>query len=185
MLGLGSSNTAFIPITKAEQKRARLREVELTIRLCVHPTDPPEFATVTTQYTKLKGETVTLACPASASPAPTTVVWYKDNVQLTVTGRYSGGTLSTPALTISSLTGTDSGDFFCRVTNSLGTADSSNMNLDVQCECLRLGCSGVRGLLTRARALAHTHTHTNTHQKKKKEEKKKKRFLHFFKIKFL
>ena len=165
MLGVGSSNTAFIPITKAEQKRARFSEMELTIRLCVHPTDPPEFATVTTQYTKLKGETVTLACPASASPAPTTVVWYKDNVQLTVTGRYSGGTLSTPALTISSLTGTDSGDFFCRVTNSLGTADSSNMNLDVQCECLRLGCSGVGGLL------AHTHTHTHTPTKQNRNKK--------------
>ena len=104
---------------------------------------------------------MTLGCPVSANPAATAVVWYKDNAQLTVTGRYSGGTLSTPDLTISGLSGSDTGRYFCRVTNSLGTTDSSNINVDVQCKCLFLRVAAAIGNFRLART--HTHTHARMH----------------------
>jgi hypothetical protein len=107
----------------------------LCVRLCLQ-TDPPEFNNTATQYDRVKGTSVTLACDVSANPAATQVVWYKNGAVLNVQSSsfYTGGTVSTPDLTISALHKTDSDVYVCSVTNALGTRNSTNINLNVQCE---------------------------------------------------
>ncbi|XP_076438261.1 hemicentin-2-like [Babylonia areolata] len=92
----------------------------------------PELSSAATRITRLEGTSVTLPCPYSAHPAPTSLLWYKNGVQLSVQGRYSGGTLSTPGLTIGSVVSTDLATYLCRVTNSMGTSSSGPISLDVQ-----------------------------------------------------
>ncbi|XP_070202021.1 hemicentin-1-like isoform X2 [Littorina saxatilis] len=93
----------------------------------------PQFNNTTPiEVNKTKGETVTLQCQADSNPPPTSITWHKNGQQVTIMGRYSGGTLTNPALTITGLTGSDSGHYNCRVTNDLGTGNSTQTNLIVQ-----------------------------------------------------
>ncbi|XP_061169583.1 hemicentin-1-like [Saccostrea echinata] len=90
-------------------------------------------------YTGIGGGSVTLVCSIiSSNPTATAVIWEKDingnptNVQNFMGGRISGGTVSQPSLTISSLTGSDTGTYYCSARNSVGTGSRSATSLTVQ-----------------------------------------------------
>jgi hypothetical protein len=53
-----------------------------------------------------------------------------------VSGRYQGGTTSSPSLIISNVDNTDEGFYICSATNSVGTGQSSHTYLDVQFQSL-------------------------------------------------
>ncbi|KAK7459748.1 hypothetical protein BaRGS_00038931 [Batillaria attramentaria] len=94
----------------------------------------PKIETPVTSYNQTKGDSVTLECHATAVPPVSGVTWFKDNDQLTVTssgGKYSGGTVVTPDLTISSLRGEDTGDYYCRLTNMIGSTNGGVIRLNV------------------------------------------------------
>lgn len=108
----------------------------------VEPVFPPFSAdlptfnnTNPTEITPNKGSTVTITCQAKANPPPTSITWYKDDVPLSITGRYSGGTLSNPDLIIANLNGSESGSYYCGITNGLGSRNNTPTDVDVQCEC--------------------------------------------------
>ncbi|XP_062602997.1 hemicentin-1-like isoform X5 [Saccostrea cucullata] len=90
-------------------------------------------------YTGINGGSVTLVCSIiSSNPTATSVIWEKDingnptSVQSFMGTRVSGGTVSQPSLTISSLTGGDTGTYYCSARNSVGTGSRSTTTLTVQ-----------------------------------------------------
>lgn len=58
-----------------------------------------------------------------------TYAWYQNNTNLTDVGTITGS--ATPALTISSLAGGNSGTYYCKVTGATGSTQSSNAVLNV------------------------------------------------------
>ncbi|XP_025101325.1 hemicentin-1-like isoform X2 [Pomacea canaliculata] len=94
----------------------------------------PIVSTPVTYYNGSRGGSVTMKCEVTASPAPTGISWYKDGSLLVTSGsgvKYSGGTTSTPDLTINSLAGNDTGKYICKAANNLGSTESSNITLEV------------------------------------------------------
>lgn len=90
-------------------------------------------------YSGITGGTVTLVCSIiSSNPSATSVIWEKDingfptNVSSLMASRISGGTVSQPSLTISSLTAGDTGTYYCSAANSVGTGSRSSTTLTVQ-----------------------------------------------------
>ncbi|VDH91359.1 Hypothetical predicted protein, partial [Mytilus galloprovincialis] len=81
-------------------------------------------------------QNATIECNVVATPAETSISWQKiqNTVPSTVviTGRYQGGTVSSPNLIIINVDNTDEAFYICSATNSLGTGDSSQTYLDVQ-----------------------------------------------------
>ncbi|XP_063428583.1 hemicentin-1-like isoform X6 [Mytilus trossulus] len=90
------------------------------------------------------GESVVINCIVTADPKETTITWQKvvNNVPTTLSitsnNRYSGGTVSTPALTISNVEDNDEGQYICQATNTVGTGSSNRVYLDVVGEPPRL-----------------------------------------------
>ncbi|VDI76861.1 hemicentin [Mytilus galloprovincialis] len=90
------------------------------------------------------GESVVINCVVTADPKETTITWQKvvNNVPTTLSitsnNRYSGGTVSTPALTISNVEDNDEGQYICQATNTVGTGSSNQVYLDVVGEPPRL-----------------------------------------------
>lgn len=82
------------------------------------------------------GNTATLGCTVVANPTQTSVSWQKIQngvpSNVVVSGRYQGGTTSSPSLIISNVADTDEGFYVCSATNSVGTGQSSQTYLDVQ-----------------------------------------------------
>jgi hypothetical protein len=81
---------------------------------------------------------VTLECVVTANPTHTSVQWQKlvNNQYQTIAfnnnnNKYSGSTVNTPSLTLSSSDLNDEGYYICTATNSLGTGQSSQTFLDV------------------------------------------------------
>nr|XP_022324738.1 hemicentin-1-like isoform X39 [Crassostrea virginica] len=90
-------------------------------------------------YSGISGSSVTLVCSIiSSNPSATSVKWEKDvngvrtDVTTLMASRISGGSVNQPSLTISSLTGSDSGTYYCSAANAVGTGASSATTLTVQ-----------------------------------------------------
>ncbi|XP_069115359.1 hemicentin-1-like isoform X2 [Argopecten irradians] len=88
-------------------------------------------------YTVTTGQSITLTCTVSASPAINALVWKKIRGGVTTTistsgnNKYSGATINNPSLTIANSADTDEGYYYCEATNAVGTSDSSQSYLSV------------------------------------------------------
>ena len=90
-------------------------------------------------YSALIGSnSVTITCFVSGTPSASSVSWTKtqNGVQTTLditnsNGKYQGGTVSTPSLTIRNIVQNDEANYVCSATNLVGTASSQTAFLDV------------------------------------------------------
>lgn len=84
-------------------------------------------------YTVTVGAQAVINCRVTATPAVTSVSWYKDN-NLLSTGalRYSGGTTSNPSLTILSVEREDAGKYVCTASNSIGSGSTGDSYVTVR-----------------------------------------------------
>ncbi|XP_069114865.1 opioid-binding protein/cell adhesion molecule-like [Argopecten irradians] len=100
-------------------------------------TDVPTVSVGSASYSVALGGTATLGCTVSASPAVTSLYWSKvvngasSTIVTSGNTRYSGGTISSPSLVISSLETGDTGTYRCNAVNSIGTGQSSLTSLTV------------------------------------------------------
>ncbi|OWF56211.1 Titin [Mizuhopecten yessoensis] len=97
----------------------------------------PTVTVPQSSYSVSLEDTVTISCTVTAVPSATTVMWEYTNgngvistVDLT-NSRFSGGTLASPSLQISSAKLTDQGSYKCKATNSVGQGESSDVYLYV------------------------------------------------------
>ena len=88
-----------------------------------------------TSYSVRLSGSVTLTCTVSADPSHDRVFWNKlvNGVftQVTMVTRYSGSTVQSPSLTITNAEQSDKGDYVRYASNSIGTGNSQQVNLDV------------------------------------------------------
>ncbi|CAG2239189.1 HMCN [Mytilus edulis] len=88
-------------------------------------------------YSVLIGQQVTIHCTVTGTPTQTNVFWRKvvngvqTNVDINGNSRYSGGTTSSPSLTITNTQRSDEGIYLCYATNIVGTSNGQNTFLDV------------------------------------------------------
>ncbi|XP_071166138.1 hemicentin-1-like [Mytilus edulis] len=88
-------------------------------------------------YSVLTGQQVTIPCTVTGTPIQTNVFWRKvangvqTNVDINGNGRYSGGTTSSPSLTITNTQSSDEGTYVCYASNNIGTSNSQNTFLDI------------------------------------------------------
>ncbi|CAG2194109.1 HMCN [Mytilus edulis] len=88
-------------------------------------------------YSVLIGRGITIHCTVTGTPTQTNVTWRKvvngvqTNVDINGNGRYSGGTIAAPSLTITNTQNTDEGTYVCYATNIVGTSNSQNTFLEV------------------------------------------------------
>lgn len=68
----------------------------------------------------------------ATSGTPPTYQWYKDGVPMVNAARISG--VATPNLSIHPTRASDAGLYFCRVTNTCGTTDSTSIVVNAQCQ---------------------------------------------------
>ena len=90
------------------------------------------------QYSANYGQSVTLVCSVSGTPAATSVYWQKvKNGQTTTintnsnSNKYSGVTLQNPSLTISNVDNSDEATYTCFGVNSIGTGQSQQTVLSI------------------------------------------------------
>jgi hypothetical protein len=88
------------------------------------------------QYSVTVGNSITLTCTVTSNPTHTSVKWVRvlNNVNTDIAinnNKYSGSTVNTPSLTISSADNSDGGYYTCYATNSIGTGQSQNTFLNV------------------------------------------------------
>ncbi|XP_033758139.1 hemicentin-1-like [Pecten maximus] len=99
--------------------------------------DVPSVTIGSASYSVARGGSTTLGCTISASPSVTSVYWSKvtngasSTISTTGNTRFSGGTVSSPSLVISSLATDDTGTYRCNAVNSIGTGQSSLTSLTV------------------------------------------------------
>ena len=75
----------------------------------------------------VRGNTQTIICSVSGTPAANSISWTKDGSTLNIAnsgGKYSGGTTGNPSLTIINFQTTDAGTYSCSATNAAGTGSS-------------------------------------------------------------
>lgn len=88
-------------------------------------------------YSVQTSDSVTMMCIISANPSATSVTWYRvasaglEAIVVGSSSKYSGGSLTTPSLTISNTVDSDRGTYRCTATNAVGTGSSANVILDV------------------------------------------------------
>ena len=77
------------------------------------------------------GQSHTITCSVSSFSVITDVTWIKTTAVgneivnvVGVDGKFSGGTLSDPSLTINNIAKSDEGIYMCRATNCFGTTSS-------------------------------------------------------------
>ena len=98
-------------------------------------TDRPEITLYPLNVTEAEGYNITLTCNAFGNPEP--------NVSWTVIGSHMdisnnpriSFSQEKKTMIIMNVTRTDSGEYRCMATNSLGDATSHVATLDVQCKC--------------------------------------------------
>ena len=92
-----------------------------------------------THLEAVEGQSHTIACSVASVSVITDVTWicsaagYEIVKVVGVDGKFSGGTLSDPSLTINNIAKSDEGTYVCRATNCFGTTSS---------ECSVLTCKG-------------------------------------------
>ncbi|XP_076071096.1 uncharacterized protein LOC143042581 isoform X2 [Mytilus galloprovincialis] len=80
-----------------------------------------------TRYSPKENESVTLQVTVVGTPSK--INWYKDNQLITLSNRYSDGTVSSPALTITNVKLSDGGAYVCEITNGKDTARTGTIKL--------------------------------------------------------
>lgn len=105
--------------------------------ICILFLDVPVVtASIPTAPTRL-GNSVTITCTVSADPGATRIIWQIINPATnqgvnidTSIGKYSGGTLAIPSLTINPVGESDEGNYQCLAENAIGTTPSNRVYLD-------------------------------------------------------
>ena len=82
---------------------------------------------------------MTIQCNVAANPSHTSVYWQKitggasTNIDVANSaGKYTGSSVNTPSLTITSSQLTDQGTYICYATNTVGTGQSTQVVVAVQ-----------------------------------------------------
>ncbi|XP_063424598.1 hemicentin-1-like isoform X2 [Mytilus trossulus] len=109
----------FHPQTLNSKQTASM---QLTVRSGLSITAPRTF------YNPAETETVTLACIVTAGN-PTGISWKHDNINVIISGKMSGGTISNPALRISNVDMSDAGTYVCEATDGSATVRTNNIQL--------------------------------------------------------
>lgn len=73
----------------------------------------------------VNGNSVTLSCSSDANP-PATYTWYKKNQHQSLSRE--------PQLVFRPIQLLDSGEYYCKVENKLGSTTSESISVDVKCE---------------------------------------------------
>ena len=115
--------------------------------------DHPKITVQLVSVTNTEGDYIVLPCNATGNPVPT-ISWTRDGSLVNNTNNnFTGISLSRDKkhLTITNVTRTDSGEYRCVASNSLGHETSKAASLDVQCK-YRSFChpSGFLSLLVKA-----------------------------------
>ncbi|CAG2253540.1 HMCN [Mytilus edulis] len=92
-------------------------------------TTPPTVTVLQPSYSITVGDSVTLECTVTSVLPVTSVQWQRNVGGLVV--KYSGSTVNNPSLTITNTDTTDSANYVCTATNSVGTGTSSQTSLSV------------------------------------------------------
>ena len=74
----------------------------------------------------VNGSSVTLSCSSDANPAAT-YTWYKKN-------QHHRSLSREPQLVFRPIQLLDSGEYYCKVENKLGSRTSESISIDVKCE---------------------------------------------------
>lgn len=88
-------------------------------------------------YSVQTSDSVTMTCVISANPSATSVTWYTvasaglETIVVGSSSKYSGGSVTTPSLTISNTVDSDRGTYRCTATNAVGAGSSANVIFDV------------------------------------------------------
>ena len=100
--------------------------------------DHPKISVRPQVKTTTEGDTVTLSCNTTGNPVPT-ISWTINGSPVDTTDNprisFSRGKQQ---LTITNVSRTDSGEYRCAASNSLGNDTSNTTSLDVQCKCGQL-----------------------------------------------
>ena len=91
----------------------------------------PSIHISSTNVEVVEGQSNTITCSVSSISDITDVKWTKTTAVgneivnvVGVDGKFSGGTLSDPSLTINNIVKSDEGTYVCRATNCFGTTSS-------------------------------------------------------------
>lgn len=98
--------------------------------------DFPVVRVLSNSYSVLLGNTATLECVITASPAASIVQWYRviNGQQQTIdssSSNYNTPTVNNPSLRVLSAANSDEGYYICSASNPVGTASSAQTFLDV------------------------------------------------------
>ncbi|VDI54451.1 hemicentin [Mytilus galloprovincialis] len=96
----------------------------------------PVVRVLSNSYSVLLGNTATLECVITASPAASIVQWYRviNGQQQTIdssSSNYNTPTVNNPSLRVLSAANSDEGYYICSASNPVGTASSAQTFLDV------------------------------------------------------
>lgn len=97
----------------------------------------PDVQIVSDSYSVEIGSAVTLECQIKSDPPHNSVQWQRvlegvpQNLDVSNSIKYVGGTSNTPSLTIQNVADSDEGNYICTATNAMGTGSSSQTNVDV------------------------------------------------------
>lgn len=97
----------------------------------------PQVAILSNNYRVEVGNTITIQCVITANPSVTSVQWQRlvngqtQNVDVAGNARITGGTVTTPSITINNAQFSDEGNYICTATNAVGTGASAQSYLDV------------------------------------------------------
>ena len=95
-------------------------------------TGRPSIHIAPTNADLVGGQSHTITCSVSSILGVTDVTWIKTTasydtiINVCEDGKFSGGTLSDPSLTINNIVKSDEGTYMCRATNFFGTASSKD-----------------------------------------------------------
>ncbi|CAC5377794.1 HMCN [Mytilus coruscus] len=134
VVGTGSSSQIYLTVT------GNLPSV--TVALSNYNTNIDVIGSIPTvtigsnYYSVNYGNTASIVCNVVATPTETSISWQKIQngipSTIVISGRYQGGTVSSPNLIITGAESTDEAFYICSASNSLGTGQSSQTYLDVQ-----------------------------------------------------